>query len=99
MRELKVGYPLDVSIPRSEPTKETFIARYLIARYLTETKAKIEDTMLVEQHMKDGTSRYWCEPKPVRDKEADDKAEKLHEIAEVTAQLAHLQNRLSNLLR
>lgn len=50
-------------IKRQNAIKENFIARYLAA-----TGARIEDTVLIEEHSDNGLRiRYWCEPKSVCD--------------------------------
>jgi hypothetical protein len=51
------------AIKQQNAIKENFIARYLAA-----TGARIEDTVLIEEHSDDGLRiRYWCEPKSVSD--------------------------------
>jgi hypothetical protein len=51
-------------IKQQNAVKENFIAGYLAA-----TGARIEDTVLCEQHSNDRTTiRYWCEPNSVNDR-------------------------------
>jgi hypothetical protein len=50
-------------IVRDAVAKEMAIKESFIARYITETGAKVADTMLMEQTHSDGiTKSFWCEP-------------------------------------
>ena len=52
--------------------KRAQIKEDFIARYLAETGAKIDDTVLVEQmDINTSTIRYWCEPKAHSSREMD----------------------------